>query len=497
MEQEGVAIAVQPLVPGFAITGELGSSVTGSTWAAVRGLDDRRLALKIVPVSDVTQAQAQATQQMAVLDRIGNEHVVRQHSAIALADGTLALVLDQVTGGTLAMLLGSRGHLRPGETVTAVAPLFGALADLHAVGVVHGDLAPDNVLFSAEGRPLISDLGVVGLLGRHTGPADGSSGFVAPELVRGAETSPASDVYAMAALGWFCLTGAPPAPAATRPSLTTLRPETPPRLVEVLTACLSADPAARPSAGAAAVEVFDAAPAESVTLASVSDPATEITRRIRAAAVSAPTLASPSTSSRHRRPLVIGVVALLAVVALGGALTWLLRRPPVAVQPVAVRSVAQPTPPPRTTPSAGAPAATPRSMTDVVTAASSPRIAAAALLQALVDTRALAYLARNPALLDLVYAPEATKAGVDRGNIATALKNGATYLGLAFVVKDVAFLDGTSDTARIRATIVTPAYETGQPDGRKISHAQEIVGPSVFTLSLTSDGWRITGLSAH
>ena len=135
-------------------------------------------------------------------------------------------------------------------------------------------------------------------------------------------------------------------------------------------------------------------------------------------------------------------------------------------------------------------------MTDVVTAANSPRIAAAALLQALVDTRALAYLARNPALLDLVYAPEAPKAGVDRGNIATALKNGATYLRLVFVVKDVAFLDGTPDTARIRGTIVTPAYETGQPDGRKVSHAQEIVGPSVFTLSLTSDGWRILGLTA-
>ena len=488
---------MQPLVPGFAITGELSSSAAGSMWTAVRGLDDRRLVLKIVPVTDVTQAQAQVTRQMAVLGRIGNEHVVRQHSVIALADGTLALVLDQVTGGSLAMLLGSRGPLRPGETVTTVAPLFGALADLHAAGVVHGDLAPENVLFSADGRPLISDLGVVGLLGRHTGPVGGSSGFMAPELVRGGAPSPASDVYAMAALGWFCLTGAPPAPAATRPTLTTLRPETPPRLVEVLTSCLSADPAARPSAGAAAVEVFDAAPAESVALASVSDPATEITRRIRAAAVSAPTLAPPSATTRLlRRPLVVGVAALLVAGFVGGGATWLLSRSTGVDHPVARSTQSPPTA--TTTARPTAPASTaPKSIPDVMTAPDSPRIAAAALLQALVDTRALAYLARHPALLDLVYAPEATKAGVDRGNIATALKNGATYLGLAFVVKDVAFLDGTSDTARIRATIVTAAYETGQPDGRKVPHAQEIVGPSVFTLSLTRDGWRITGLSAH
>ena len=126
----------------------------------------------------------------------------------------------------------------------------------------------------------------------------------------------------------------------------------------------------------------------------------------------------------------------------------------------------------------------------------SPRVATAGLLQALVDARALAYAARNSVLLDLVYAPGATKAGVDRSNLETALHNGATYLGLAFVVKDVAFLDGSSATARIRATIVTPAYKTGQPDGRKVPHVQEKVGPSVFTLSLTRDGWRILALTA-
>ncbi len=112
------------------------------------------------------------------------------------------------------------------------------------------------------------------------------------------------------------------------------------------------------------------------------------------------------------------------------------------------------------------------------------------------DARALAYAARDPALLDLVYAAGATKAVPDRSNIATALKNGATYLGLRFVVEVVSFQDGTSDTARIRATIVTPAYRTGQPDGREVAHKQEIVGPSVFTLKLAGDGWRILRMTA-
>ena len=482
-------------MPGFTITGELGSGATGSTWAAVRSHDDRALVLRIVRVSDVAKAQAMTTRLMVVLHRIQSDHLVHLHDAIALPEGTLALVLDQVSGGSLAQALGARGKLTPGETVTVVAPLFRALAEIHAAGVVHGDLAPAMVLFDGDGKPLISGLGVAGLLGKGKVPVDGASGFVAPELIRGAAASPASDVYAMAAIGWLCLTGVLPA-AGTRLSSTTVSRGTPAGLAEVLTACLSTDPEARPSAAAAAVEVFDAAAPEAVHLGAVPDPAADITRRIRAAAVSAPALASP-TGVRHRRSLVLALTALLVVSALGLGAAWFLHLRPMASQPAGVRSSALPSRTASTpSPSQVAPRTTPPSVTEVVTLPDSPRKDAPRLLQALVDARALAYVARSAPLLDLVYAPGATRAAADRSNIATAIKNGATYLGLAFVVKDVAFVDGTSETARIRATILTPAYQTGQPDGRKIAHAQEIVGPSVFTLRWATDGWRILSLNA-
>jgi len=122
-------------------------------------------------------------------------------------------------------------------------------------------------------------------------------------------------------------------------------------------------------------------------------------------------------------------------------------------------------------------------------------VATTALVQALVDARALAYLTRNPALLDLVYVSGAARAQTDRDNIAVALKNGGTYLGLSHVIKDAVLLQETRGTARIRATILTPAYRTGQPDGRRIPHAQEILGPCVFSLTMTTDGWRILSLT--
>lgn len=498
-------------MPGFTITGELSSSAAASTWAAVRSHDDHALVLKIVRVLDMTEAQAMTTALIAAMQQIESEHLVRLHDAIALPGRTLALVVDEVSGGTLARALVARGRLTPGETVTTVAPLFGALADLHEVGVVHGNLAPRKILFSEDGRPMIADVGVAGLPGRRPDPGDATSGFVAPELVGGAVPSPASDVYALAAIGWLCLTGALPAAGGARASSATVSLGAPARLVGVLASCLSTDPAARPSALAAAVEVFDAATAESVHLGSVADPAGDITRRIRDAAVAVPAAVPPRRRLLRRRSVVIAAGGLLVASAFGLGGTWFLRLRAVAVQPTAVQATAvQPTAvnpvgvrplalPSRTSSPTRTPHVTqakaPHGVTDVVSSPDSPRLDATGLLQALVDVRALAYVARTAALLDLVYAPSATRAAVDRSNIAAALKNGATYLGLAFVIRDAAFLDGTPDTARIRATIVTPAYETGQPDGRKVSHPQESVGPSVFTVSWAPDGWRILRLT--
>jgi serine/threonine protein kinase len=523
----GGVIELQPLAPGF-ITVGVCASASGAEWSAVRSLDGHPFVLKVLAVTDLAQALALAREQMAAYTRIGTEHLVGRHGAIATADGRLALVLDEVTGGSLAQLLAARGRITPGETVTTVAPLFRALADLHAAGVVHGELAPGNILFSAQGRPLIGDLGVSRLMGSDAGPPGGvgsatgsrgaAGGFRAPELAGGAAPSPASDVYGMAALGLFCLTGAAPGSAVVSGSITSLSPETPLRLVEVLTACLATNPASRPSASAAAVEVFESVPAESVALAPVPDPAAEITRRIRAVAASAGVPAPSGAGKRHRTELVLGVVALL-VVLLGAGATWFFRLSPDVSTSISVRSAApkpsvqpatgrwtppaHPPPQPATmpgsmripAPTTPAPKEVPQSPEETLTSSSSPRLAAAGLLQALVDARALAYGARSPALLDLVYAPGATKAGVDKSNIATALKNGGTYLGLSFVIKDAAFLDGTSNTARIRATILTPAYRTGQPDGRKIPHSQETLGPCIFSLTMTPDGWRILALT--
>ena len=181
-------------------------------------------------------------------------------------------------------MVAARGHLHPGEIVTALAPVTRAVADLHALGVVHADLSPGNILFTRQGRPMVSDLGVATLFGELPEVVHATEGFVAPEVMLGEPPTPASDVYSLGALAWLGLTGGAPPLPALRPPLADVVDGQPARLVQLVERCLAGDAGARPTAASVALDLFDAAPAEPVQGGDGSDPASSITHRIRASA---------------------------------------------------------------------------------------------------------------------------------------------------------------------------------------------------------------------
>ena len=138
--------------------------------------------------------------------------------------------MDYAAGGSLGQLVAGRGKLGPGETVTVLTPIAQALAYLHGHGFTHGDVSPGNVLFTAHGKPLLADLGVARMVADAAAVADaGTEGFRDPapvDAVR-AGLQPERDVYSLAALGWYCLTGRAPEPGAQRPPLPLLVPGRP------------------------------------------------------------------------------------------------------------------------------------------------------------------------------------------------------------------------------------------------------------------------------
>ncbi|GAB3111333.1 hypothetical protein GCM10027055_11750 [Janibacter alkaliphilus] len=282
------AAPAAPHVPGYRLTRLLGAGGSSRVWRGRRESDESLVAIKVVD----SVADDATIHEWSLLQHVASEHVVTLHEVLDIdtEDGpALALVLDLLAGGSLGTAVAQRGHLSPGECVTVLSPVATALDRLHELGIVHGDVSPGNVLLDSTGRPVLADLGVARLTGVSTGDVHGTDGFVAPEVLLGDEPGRASDIYALGAIAWLCLTGDPPGHVAGRGELADGAPEAPAPLVELVEECLAPDPDDRPDAQDAAVRFFDAAPAQALRLTSPGDVATGLTRRIREAAQEDPT----------------------------------------------------------------------------------------------------------------------------------------------------------------------------------------------------------------
>lgn len=185
------------------------------------------------------------------------------------------LVLELVPGATLERRLRDDGPVR---STRQVRPLLRSLADatgaIHQAGILHRDLKPANIVVRPDGSAVIIDFGAARPLAAAASGADSedfaSEGYAAPEQYEvGGMEGPWTDVYALAAIAYRILTGAPP-PAAPRrkgddvsslPALGQIALADP-ALAEALAAGLSVDPAQRPrtiDAWSAALADLDAA----------------------------------------------------------------------------------------------------------------------------------------------------------------------------------------------------------------------------------------------
>lgn len=276
---EAAATAHPPSVePGYRVGRLLGSGRTGRVWLAVRERDGGRFALKIPAAAAGGSAGTFVTRrELNILTRLEHENLLRLHTVLDTDQGP-GLLLEYAPGETLARLAGVRGALRPGEAVSVLVGIASALDYLHNQGVAHGEVSPGNILFTAQGKPMLGHLGTARLYGFAEGAAavPGSPAEPEAELLPPADPAsafgplpalPEADVLALAAVGWLVLTGRNLPPQEHRPRLAALVPGIPPSLAEAVEAGLEEDPARRPGADAFARLVFDSAPAEPLELA--------------------------------------------------------------------------------------------------------------------------------------------------------------------------------------------------------------------------------------
>ncbi|MCF3184258.1 protein kinase [Streptomyces polychromogenes] len=162
-----------------------------------------------------------------------------------------------VPGPSLHDKVAEEGPLTAAQIAAVGAALSEGLVAVHEAGVVHRDLKPSNILLSPKG-PRIIDFGIAWATGAstltHVGTAVGSPGFLAPEQVRGAAVTPATDVFSLGAtLAYAAMADSPFGHGSSEVMLYRVVHEephlvgVPDALAPLVRACLAKDPEERPS----------------------------------------------------------------------------------------------------------------------------------------------------------------------------------------------------------------------------------------------------------
>ncbi|AKT52102.1 serine/threonine-protein kinase [Arsenicicoccus sp. oral taxon 190] len=529
----------RPTVPGYEVEAILGEGASSVVWRARRLADQVLVALKVTrePLRrpdpwlsgwSVGPQDAEAVvAELQWLRTLRHPGVVTLLDALVLDDRRLVLVLDLAEGGSLADLVTSRGHLTQEEVTTVLLGLAATLSDLHDLDLVHGDLAPGNVLLDADGRPLVADLGTVSVLGDLVDDPWGTTGFVAPERSVGEDPSGACDVYSLGALGWFALLGEARQTATDPLELAARCPEVDPALVELIGACLAPSPRDRPALTEVSRRLEELGEPVTVDVAATPRPP-DVTRRVREQALEqqrAQTRARERAAKleaarrdlrrpalvRHRTLVVAAVVGLVA--GIGGGKVWLDRAGTAtelvsATSPATAGSPAPPAPSASTGPSpARASAAGGRGGAAVGSPTASPSPAAAAqpaasraeavtvapreVVQELLDHRSQALMARNAARLGAADLPGSWAMRQDGATIAELARRGQRQQGLSFQVRSASVVRASATESTIRADVRLADYSWTDGTGPARVQPGHDGRTSDYVLRWTPAGWRL------
>lgn len=219
-----VRAAWRGLEPGrYACLGVLGVGGSGVVFRARDRACGRQVAIKLPRPGEQPPrwtARARVLREAEALRSVRHRHVVGLHE-VGVARGVAYLVMQALDAAPLERLTWR-------AAATVGRQIGGALAAVHAAGIVHRDVAPRNILVAANGHAWLIDFGLarardpacadedrftaLALSGSTPGP--GTPRFVAPEQRRGEAVDGRADQYALCATLWRCVTGAAPGEAA-------------------------------------------------------------------------------------------------------------------------------------------------------------------------------------------------------------------------------------------------------------------------------------------
>ncbi|MFF3840562.1 serine/threonine-protein kinase [Streptomyces sp. NPDC001930] len=245
------------IVGSFRLHRRLGAGGMGVVYL---GSDRRgqRVALKVIrpDLAEDQEFRSRFAREVSAARRIRGGCTARLVAADLEAERPW-FATQYVPGPSLHDRVAEEGSLRAADVASIGAALSEGLVAVHEAGVVHRDLKPSNILLSPKG-PRIIDFGIAWATGAstltHVGTAVGSPGFLAPEQVRGAAVTPATDVFSLGAtLAYAAMADSPFGHGSSEVMLYRVVHEepqlhgVPDALAPLIRACLAKDPEDRPS----------------------------------------------------------------------------------------------------------------------------------------------------------------------------------------------------------------------------------------------------------
>ncbi|WP_399922899.1 protein kinase [Streptomyces kanamyceticus] len=271
------------VVGSFRLHRRLGAGGMGVVYL---GSDRRgqRVALKVIrpDLAEDQEFRSRFAREVSAARRIRGGCTARLVAADLEADRPW-FATQYVPGPSLHDKVAAEGPLSAADVAVVGSALAEGLVAVHEAGVVHRDLKPSNILLSPKG-PRIIDFGIAWATGAstltHVGTAVGSPGFLAPEQVRGAAVTPATDVFALGAtLAYAGMADSPFGQGSSEVMLYRVVHEeaqlngVPDALAPLIRACLAKDPEERPSTLQLSLRLKEIAAREAQGLGDVRPPA--------------------------------------------------------------------------------------------------------------------------------------------------------------------------------------------------------------------------------
>ncbi|WP_280367345.1 serine/threonine-protein kinase [Nocardia wallacei] len=242
----------------------IGTGAMGVVWRATDVRLRRTVAVKQLLLapgltrSQALEAKLRAMREGRIAARLHHQNAVTVFD-VAEEDGQPWLVMEFVDAQSLATVMREQGPLDPQRVARIGAKVAAALAVAHDAGIVHRDVKPANILVADNGTVKITDFGISRAVGdvtvTSTGFLAGTPAYLAPEVARGEDPEPASDVFALGSTLYAAVEGAPPFGEGENPLAvlhSVVRAQVPPprraaTLGPVLMELLAADAGNRPN----------------------------------------------------------------------------------------------------------------------------------------------------------------------------------------------------------------------------------------------------------